>query len=153
MNSDNIKISAILALGIIGGLPLYRYIDRISDPSSEEMYIVIGCVIAIVLVLLSDRLTSLKVSKDKLELQLSEIKREVRETARDFKENTSGVDSERIEKIEKKTSQEQQSDLIQEAEEIGSAMAMLREVISSYKKNKTPEQGTAHHGGKPPRES
>ena len=140
LNSNNsgdiLKIFALLMLGAIAAMALFPYASgeafRLNEP---ELFIVMASAAAIVLVILSDRITSLKLTTSSLELQLSSIREELSETIQEVKEALPNQ-REKISKAESLVSNlddDGERDLLEEAKDIGLAMKMLREVMREYK--------------------
>lgn len=133
-SSDSLKAIALLVLGGIAALALFPYASgkayRLEEPA---LYIAIGCAIAIVLVILSDRITSLKVTRDSFEMQLESIRGALQDTINDVK-GVIAVEDPRILRAEQLVRKPLEQDLIKEAKDIGAAMRMLREVMRAYKR-------------------
>lgn len=135
-NTDSsLKNRALVVLGGIGALALYPYASRSTYRLEEPaLYIAIGCLIAIVLVIFSDRLTSLKLTQNSFELQLKGIKEELEDTIGEVKQVLPSGDP-RILEAEKLVSKSSVHDLREEARDIASAMKLLREIMREYKRN------------------
>jgi hypothetical protein len=138
MSSDRderLKLTAILMLGAIGLFALFPYASGDDLSLDEEATMVaIGAAIGVIIVILSYRLTSLKITRDSMELQLSSMREDLRETVSEVKEampekvlEISAVES-TISKSEEKS-----GDILSEAKEIGQAMKMLRGIMREYK--------------------
>lgn len=133
-SADSLKATALFVLGGIATLALFPYatgtVFRLEEPA---LYISIGCAIAIVLVILSDRITSLKVTRDSFEMQLEGIRDELKDTINDVK-GVIAADDPRILEAEELVRKPLEQDLIKEAKDIGAAMRMLREVMRAYRR-------------------
>lgn len=134
--NNNIKSLAIFLLAGVAAMAMFPFASgndlRLDEP---ELYITLACAAAIVLVVISDRITSLKLTRDSFEIELDNIQRELSTTIDEVKTVISPQEP-RISEIESVMStikSSESNDLIQEAKEIGKAMKMLREIIHEYK--------------------
>lgn len=139
MNSKGdgiLKITAVIVLGFIGLFALFPYASG-NDYSLDQRVVtlIIGVAIAVVIVILSDRLTSLKITRDSMELQLSAIREDLKETINEVKEAVPEK-SEEISAVEQviSDSEDKEGDILSEAKEIGQAMKMLRGIMREYKR-------------------
>ncbi|MDP8229860.1 MAG: hypothetical protein P9L93_02020 [Candidatus Gorgyraea atricola] len=149
-----LAIAIFGSIAIIMCLPLIQY--RGAMMGSQQVAIITLAIFGIIIVILSDRITSLNISKDKLNITLAELKKNVKETIdfvrSDLKEvsssssssASSSSSSEDISNIQKKLSEveslmdtkaekESAQELFQDATNIGQAMGMLQEIMKSYK--------------------
>lgn len=129
-----VKSTAVVVLGGIAALALFPYgSGQVYRLEESALYISIGCAVAITLVILSDRLTSLKVTRDSFEMQLESIKGELEDTIGEVKGAIAVADP-RLDEAKKLIRKPGEHDLAQEAKDIGVALKMLREVMKEYKR-------------------
>ena len=131
---DALKITAVIVLGVIAALALFPYASgeriRIEEPA---LYIALGSAVCIAVVILSDRLSSLKATRDSFELHLESVRGDLESTISEFR-RVAPVDDPRINEAEELVVKSHGGDLRQEAEDIGKAMKMLRAVMREYQK-------------------
>lgn len=101
----------------------------------SELYITLSCAIAIVLVILSDRLTSLKVTRNSFEIELENIRNELSTTIHEAKTAMPSKAPKfiEIENLVTRNRSSESEDIIKEAKAIGEAMKMLRVIMHEYK--------------------
>ena len=132
-----LKAIAIIVFGVIAVMTLFPYANgntfRIEE---EQIYIIVACAIGIAVVVMSDRITSLKIEKGALDIKLTDIKEELNDTIQQVKTSMPEHKGkmQQAEKLISKKQDSNDSDLLEEADDIGKAMKMLREVMASYKK-------------------
>ncbi len=105
----------------------------------------------IIVVLLSERIVSLNLSKGELRLQLSELRKDVGQTITEFRtelekkpvtpDDSTQAIKDRLTQAEKKVKDQPEKndvkDMLQEARAIGQAMSMLREIMNEYRKSQS----------------
>lgn len=164
-----LKALAILIFAVIAIMMCMPIASgKATEFSLQQLGVIFLCVSGVIIVILSDRIVSLKFSKDKLNIKLAEIKDSVNETITEVEhlstrttppppvsaaavpESTASAkkDSEdagdRLKQARQLVSQpvssDRMEDMLKDAENIGLAMRMLRKVISTYEQTQ-PESG------------
>lgn len=133
-----LKATAIIVFGVIAGMTLFPYASgsriRLDEP---QIFIIVACVIGVVIIVMSDRITSLKIERGALDIKLATIKEQLNDTIKEVKlvmpEKEQQEKIKQAESMVNKKEEENGDDLLKEAEDIGKAMRMLREIMASYK--------------------
>ncbi|MEW7991094.1 MAG: hypothetical protein AB2820_12635 [Candidatus Thiodiazotropha sp.] len=134
---EQLKAISVVVLGGIAAMCLFPYASGDTYRIEEsQVYITLASAAAIVLVMMSDRITLLKLTTDSLEIQLSSIKEELNDTIQEVKENIPGHNNkiEKAQSLVSDASNNKDHDLLEEANDIGQAMKLLREVMREYKR-------------------
>ena len=132
-SNESLKITAVIMLGIIACFSLFSYASGSDHRLEEEsVYISIGCAISIAIVILSDRITSLKATHDSFEIHLGTMRHDLENTLEEVKKNILKKDDLRIAKAEQLIEKPKERNLNKEAQDIGKAMKMLREIMREY---------------------
>lgn len=154
--SSDIQLKA-LALVVLAAIALIMCYPLVANPDLQigaaQVTVITLSIFGIVVIILADRIVSLNVSKDKLSITLSELKKNVKETIEDVREDLQEVsprpdvtptleaEYQELEKkivnvetvVSKEKGGESVEDLMEEANEIGEAMGTLREIMKSYR--------------------
>ena len=139
----------VLAIVVLAAIALIMGYPLVADPnlqfSASQATVITLSIFGIIIIILADRIVSLNVSKDKLNITLSELKKDVKETIEyvreDLQEASPRPDVELEKKLKdvetvvsKEKGGESVEELVENAKDIGEAMGTLREIMKSYKR-------------------
>jgi hypothetical protein len=151
------KVAAICIFGLILLVMCVAAVTGVINVGASYTAVVSVAIFGMIVVILSDRIISVTMSKGQLKVQLGELKRDVRETIKMVRSDmerrpgptsASGLLSVREEEYAKlaellskaeslvggETKQQSIPDLVRDAQNIGKAMGLLRETMQSCRK-------------------
>lgn len=147
----------VLAIVVLAGIALIMCYPLVANPNLQisvaQVSVITLSIFGIIIIILADRIVSLNVSKDKLNITLSELKKDVKGTIEYVREDlqeaspppdvTPKLQAEyqelqnKMKDVETVVSKEKGGksveELMEDAKDIGEAMGTLREIMKSYR--------------------